>query len=515
MKTLGIIDIGTNSIRLAVEHMDSKHASNTLAFHKEVVRLGEGEFAHNKLTKPAMNRGILVLRNFVDIARRYDASEIVAVATAAVREAQNRAEFVKRVREECGVDIKVISGLEEARLIYLGVVNGVDLNSSRGLFIDIGGGTTELITGDCRDHTFLESVKLGAIRLSEIFLEGRTGKISKKRYTKMLDYVRGAVNHAAQQVRAQGFDVMFGSSGTIMNLGEITARRVESNLTTLRNYCMSYKDLKDTIDILCNLSVEDRRNVPGINPERADIIVSGAAILDAITEEVGAGCIRISDRALRDGVLIDHLFQEDRVREEYLTTSARQRSILQLARSCSYEENHAAKVTELAGSIYQQIGSLGLHQFDDTENELLRYTAIVHDVGTFISHGDHHKHSYYLIRNWNLLGFDDEEVEIIATAAMAHRKISPKKAANGKLSAAARKQVEVMSAVLRIADSLDRSHLGLVNEVICRMQPGQDRVVMEIHASEDCPLEMWAFENKKSLFEEVFGVDVSIKRIVV
>jgi len=501
-------------MREAVVRIDDNHDWHILSLDKEAIRLGEGEFAHNRITKPAMDRGMLLLSRFADIARRYDSSEIVAVATAAVREALNRAEFVARAKEEAGVDVRIVSGMEEARLIYLGVVSGIELGSQRALFIDIGGGTTEVIVGDGRDYVMLESLKLGAIRLADIFRADIVKPINKKRQGKMMDYARGVAIHAIKKVREVGFDTAYGSSGTIMNLAEITARRVEGGVTSIRNYFLKYEDLVQTISILCGMSLEERRNIPGINPERADIIVSGAVILDAILSGVKAPGIKISDRALREGLIIDTLFQEDKVKQKYLDSSARDRSIYQLGRICRFEENHALKVSELACSIYRQLGDLGLHSYGVAEEELLRHAAMAHDIGTFISYPDHHKHSYYLLRNWNLLGFDDEEVETIATVALCHRKLHPQKIRPQKLSAASCKLVEVLDSALRIADALDRSQMGLVRDVVCRVESGKKRLILEVHSSEDCPLELWALELKKRLFEQTFRVSLVAKPVI-
>lgn len=515
MKILGAIDIGTNSIRLAIVRIDrTSHDYQTIALHKEVVRLGEGEFAHSRITRPAMERGLLVLRKFVDIARNQGAEEIVVVATAALREAQNRSEFVERALAEAGVEVKVVSGMEEARLIYLGVAQGVDLGSDTGLFVDIGGGTTELIIGDTRDYSFLESLKFGAIRMVEMFPAGAKGTVSKRLYGRMIDYIHNDGANTFRKIRNQKFDIAYGSSGTIMNLAEITARRKEGGVNSIRNYTLKYSDLAETIQMLCGMSVEERRNVPGINPERADIIIGGAAVLDAVMTATGLDSIKISDRALRDGIIIDHLFQTEHVKEAYLSTTPRQRSVMQLCRACRFEEDHAKKVTELAVSIFSQLGDLGLHSYGFHEAELLSCASMAHDVGTFISHTDHHKHSYYILRNWSLLGFDDQEIEIIATTALCHRKLSPRKAVSLSTGVATRRLVEVLTSILRIADALDRSQLGHVQEVVCRFKASEKRMTMEIYANEDCPLEMWSLELKKALMEQVLDVDLSVKRIV-
>jgi exopolyphosphatase/guanosine-5'-triphosphate,3'-diphosphate pyrophosphatase len=510
VKVVAVIDIGTNSIRLGVHQINAGQEQTRLVAHKEVVRLGQGEFAHNRISRDAMDRGLSVVCNFADIARYYGADEIIAVATAAVREARNRREFVDRAKLDCGVDIRVVSGMEEARLIYLGVVSGVELGQSRALIVDIGGGTAELAIGDAMDYRYLESVKLGAIRLADMFLRGESGPISKKRYRVLLDYVRGAAGTVFRKVRDHGFDVAYGSSGTIMNLAEVTARRLGNDITSIRNYRLSYSDLAETISMLCGLSLAERRNVPGINPERADIIISGAAVLDTIMRDTGAESITVSDRALRDGVLVDFLFQEQSAKQEYLQTSPRLRSVLELCKSCQFDEAHALKTAELADSIFVQLRDLGLHAYGKAETELLHYACLAHDVGTFVSASDHHKHSYYIIRNWNLLGFSDEEIEILATTAMCHRKAGPRKT-SPRLGSAVLRRVEVMASVLRVADALDRTQLGVVQSVECEYEPSKSKLTLQVKASVDCPLEMGWLETKKQLFEEVLGVDVEAR----
>ncbi len=509
LRTIGAIDIGTNSIRLAVARLEPGVGFTVVAQQKEVVRLGEGEFVHNRITGPAMERGLVVLRRFVEMARGLGAEDVFAVATAAVREAGNRDEFVERASIECGIDVRVVSGVEEARLIYLGIVSGVDLGFQRALFVDIGGGTTELIIGDAKQYEMLESLKLGAVRVSERFHAGGSGPVDRKKYAKMREYVRGVANYATKKLKDQGFDLAYGSSGTIINLAEITARRIDPGVTTIRNYPLRYSDLQETVSVLSGLGLEARRNVPGINPERADIIVAGAAILDEIMSSFGADIIRISDRALRDGIMIDHQLQEDNALQEYHTTSPRERSILRLGRACTFEETHSFKVADLAKSLFKDTAEMGLHSYGPAEMELLEYAALAHDVGIFVSMSNHHRHSYYLIRNWQLLGFDDDEIEIIAAAALCHRRLSPKKVSLALLNANQRKLVGFLAAIVRVADALDRSQLGLVSDVVLRWKKPQSKLIIEVHAGQECPLEMWAFEVKKRLFESTFGVTLT------
>jgi exopolyphosphatase/guanosine-5'-triphosphate,3'-diphosphate pyrophosphatase len=265
--TLAALDIGTNSVRMSLVRLDEEHQTwDVLSQHKETVRLGQDEFAHNKLSDDAIERGVLVLKKFAEVARGRGAGEIVAIATAALREAENRAAFIERARAEADIEVQVVSGVEEARLIYLGVASGLELGSKKALFIDIGGGSTELILGTQTEHLLLESLKLGAIRLGGRFLTGVTGPVPSSLYDTMRQYVRAVAAHALRRVRAEGFDVVVASSGTAMNLAQAAARRGGQDLPTVNNYRLKTSDLASVAEALRKLSLDERRRFPGINP---------------------------------------------------------------------------------------------------------------------------------------------------------------------------------------------------------------------------------------------------------
>lgn len=515
LKTVSFIDLGTNSCRLNIVELtaDSRNYNEIIKL-KEVVRLGEGEFESKQLTQAAMDRTIKVLKMFAEISVKYNSDDTYAVATAAVREANNKDEFIERVNKETGINMKVISGNEEARLIYLGVSSNVNLESRTGLFVDIGGGTTELIVGDAKNHKYLESCKLGAIRVYDEFFAENDKPVSKKKYNYVLEHVMATSNHAARHIKSQGFDLLYGSSGTITTLGEITARRIGNYYNTFRNYEISYSDLKETINILSALSVEDRKLVPGINPERADIIIAGAAVLEGIMLNTGATSVNITDSALKEGLLIDYICSDLDKKQKYQQISNRERSILSICNSCKYEKKHADLIAKLSLNIFDQLETLGLHNYTEKERELLKYSALLHDVGVFISINDHHKHSYYLIRNWRLAGFDDEQIEIIASSALCHRKLTPQKAGL-KLSENAKRIVEVFSSIIRMAESLDRSQLGLIEDVKIKwLVPGKD-LKMIAYSNENPHIEIWSAIQRKSYFENTFNVSLKVEKEMV
>jgi exopolyphosphatase / guanosine-5'-triphosphate,3'-diphosphate pyrophosphatase len=511
MKILAAIDIGTNSIRLEVVRIEEDHSLTTISQQKETVRLGEGEFDTNRMSAAAIERGVLVCARFADVARGFGADEVVAFATSAVREAENQADFIERAQEEAGIEVRVISGPEEARLIYLGVSSGADLGERRALFIDIGGGSTELILGDAQNYFLLDSMKLGSIRLANRFLRGETGPISAEKFQKMKQYVRATAGHAARPFVRYGFDMVYGSAGTITNLADVTARRLDDAPTSLRNYSVKVSDLRDSVEMLCKLPLEERRKVPGLDPDRADIIIGGAAVLMEVLEGVQAERITISDRGLRHGILVDRLMREDEARATYETTPVRLRSTLQLARSCNYDEPHAEHVANLSVALFDEMRRLGYHPYGRAERELLRYAAIVHDIGCFLSHSNHQRHAYYLVRYSDLLGFTDAEIAVIANVAYYHRKSFPKKRHENlrSLTKQGRNLVSVLASFLRIAEGLDRSHLSLVKDVM-KTASNPRRLVLSLLSEGDCQLEQWGVEGSKDLFEATFKVPLEV-----
>lgn len=515
MKPFAVIDIGTNSIRLGVVQPEPDCTFSILSQQKEVVRLGEGEFIGNALTPAAIERGLLVLTKFVEVAAGFGAHEVTVLATSALREAANQADFVERAAEEAGVEVHVISGAEEARLIFLGVLSGVDLGPRRALVMDIGGGSTELAVGDVRGPQILESMKLGAIRLAGIFTEGETGPITPQLYRRMQEYVRGVSVHSVHRVREHGFDVMYGSSGTILNLAEMAARRRGESIQAGRPCYVRREELELQAQLLCAMTLEERRRAPGINAERADIIVPGAAVLLTLMRELGAEGLFTSERALREGIIVDRLARAAGAGASALTDSVRLRSVLQLARRCQFDEAHARVVARLAGSLFDQFAALQLHSFGAAERELLHYAALLHDVGGFISYTDHQRHGYYMVRHSPLLGFSTMEIQMLAAMVLHHRKALPKRKeeALADLNRRQREVVTVLSTLIRLCEAMDRGHLGGVGAVHASLAEGGSTLLLELEPAvsrdgappSDCQLELWGLENQRAAVREVFG----------
>jgi exopolyphosphatase/guanosine-5'-triphosphate,3'-diphosphate pyrophosphatase len=504
-RVVTFIDLGTNSIRVMVVRLFSNCTSNILSRQKEVIRLGEGEFGNALISEAAMDRAVTVCRRFGEMALSFGTEEFLAVATSATREARNQNILLSRLRHEAGLDVRVISGREEARLIYLGVVSGTHLEDRLALLVDVGGGSTEIALGTHAGYLYLESLKLGSIRLTNLFFpEGTEKSVSRKEYDRIRQHVKNEMVRPVQELRKYHVEITLGSSGTAQNLAEIAARTAQGAKNGPGTE-ITRPELARVANLLCSLPLDERRKVPGINPERADIIICGAAIIETLMDELELDTMQVTNRGLQDGLLVDYL---SRLEDFPLLgkLSVRERSVLQLGRSCGINEHHARTVARLALELFDSARDEGIHSLGEWERELLLYATFLHDIGSFISYNNHHAHSYYLIRNAELLGFDQKEVSVMAYITRFHRKKPPKKKVleTTELGKGTRATVKILSLFLRMAESLDRSHAGLVHHV---RFTGADtnEVRLEISAVEDCQLEIWGVENEVENFSRVFG----------
>jgi exopolyphosphatase / guanosine-5'-triphosphate,3'-diphosphate pyrophosphatase len=504
-RVVAFVDIGTNSVRLLVVRLNPNHSYTILTRQKQQVRLGEGEFEDDEIRPDAIERLVLVCKTFHDLARSFNAEEFVAVATSAMREATNQLGILHLLRQEAGFEVRVISGQEEARLIYLGVSSGTHLEDRMAFFIDIGGGSTEIAVGGERNYHYLHSFRLGAIRLSNLYLGSDVfGPVSKDQYRKIQNHVRDSVIRSITKLKKERIDCAIGSSGTIINLAEI-AQKTQPPHTQPSEQVLRYTDLRRVIDLLCNLPLEQRRKVPGINPERADIIIPGAIILETFMKDLSLDTIAITGRGLQDGLLTDYLSRMDAF-PLLGDLSPRQRSVLQLGRSCGINEAHARTVTSIVLELFDSARELHLHSCSDRERELLEYSSFLHDIGSFISYTNHHAHSYYIIRNSELLGFDQQEITFMAYLARFHRKKTPKKKDPEitELDSHEQEVLRVLTPFIRLAETLDRSHTALIQHVRFS-KVDKEAIHLEVVARGDCQLEIWGIEGEKKAFEKIFG----------
>jgi len=513
-QVVGFVDIGTNAARLLVVRINPNFSYTIISQEKEVVRLGEAEFKTNTLQVEAMERTIFVCGKFANLAKTYGAKEIIAVGTSAIREAQNREDFLQKLFLETELNVHVITGQEEARLIWLGVSSGIDIGEEKAIFLDLGGGSTEIAIGNQHECFYMNSLRLGAIRLTTKFIgEGWTGHIGYGVYKKIKNYACSKVHEVKPRVMEYGARLAWGSSGTVINLAEIACKLFKKNGNG-NELVLSRKNLKKVASILCALSLEERKKLPAINPDRADIIVAGAAIIEAVMEEFGLEEIKISRRELRDGLLVDYLSKFEGFRD-LQRAPMRNRSVLHLGRSCDFDEKHSETVACLALQLFDSARQIGLHHLGEEEKELLKHAATLHDIGDFLSFNDHHLHSHYIINNAGLLGFSREEIQIMANIARFHRKKLPsKKAMKGLgLEEKTKEAIVILSTFLRFAEKLDRSHCGLVKKAAF-IKNSKDRVLLIFYSDSDCSFEEWSIVQNRQAFFEAFGMQLDVRCIV-
>jgi exopolyphosphatase/guanosine-5'-triphosphate,3'-diphosphate pyrophosphatase len=490
---------------LLLVRFNPNQSYTTLSELKEPVRLGGDEFMSYSLQPKAMDRAVLVCSRFAAMARKNGASDIVAVATSATREAENQKEFLQRLRDEAALEVRVISGREEARLIYLGVSRGVHLDGKTGLFLDIGGGSTEVSVGDSRDFKYLDSLKLGAIRLTQMFqLDEPTRPIPKSHYALVCNYVRNAAVRAIEQLKQNPFDVAIGTAGTIRNLAGIASLRAGRAVSD-DEPTITPAELSDVVGLLRATPLSERKKVQGLNSERADVILAGAAILEVLMDELEIKQLATSRLGLRDGLLANYLIRSRKHSDPVYELSARRRSVLLLGRRCNFDERHAQAVARLALELFDSAKQLGLHDFGDSERELLEYAAILHDIGVFLSFVNHQAHTYYLIRNADLVGFDEMEIATIAALARYHRKGRPRPEHPefAELDKKGQAIVSRLFVLLRLAERLERSHHGVIQRARFR-RAGANGIRLAVRAEGDCSLELMAVEKDQKAFAKAF-----------
>lgn len=512
MKRLGVIDIGTNSIHMILAEVGKNFSYKIVDRMKEMARLGDGTFASHRLSQEAMDRGLAVLKRFSLLANNKGFDTILPVATSAVREARNGGDFLKLVRKELGLRVRVITGEEEARLIYFGVRHSMDLSDSSAMIVDIGGGSVELMACTPKRLKFVRSLKLGAIRLKDQYL--KADPPDKKMMQRMEQVVKQTLKKSLLKKKTSSLESLVATSGMAGNLAEIIyLARTGRALSQIDMASIDLKEIKEVEQLLCIKDMEGRLKIPGLDPRRVDTLYPGVIVLRVLMECLGVKQVRISDKALREGVIYDFIQQhQEGLKAEQEIPNVRRRQILLLARRYQYPKVHSHHTAKLALSLFDQTQSI--HGMGEAEREWLEYAAFLHDIGHHIQENQHHKHTYYLITHADLPGFSSDEIAILANVARYHRRGLPKVAHRGfkLLNSPQRKTVLGLSAILRIADGLDRSHFSVVKAV--KVELGKPLRLQAVFRY-DPELELWTTERRKKLFEKIFHCQVELSAVAV
>lgn len=506
---LAAIDIGTNSLHVIIVTVRPDLSFEVIDREKEMVRLGAGGLDGRALTAEAMHSALQVLSKFKRLADSHRVDEIIAVATSATREAENGGEFLRTIVEQTGIRAQVISGTEEARLIHRAAVYGTGVPGETAVVVDIGGGSVEITRGAGHAVEVGRSFKLGVIRLTERFV--KTDPLSSRDARKLVKHVDAETGKFLDQIAREGFDRLIGTSGTILSLGAVVlAERGYPAGAPLRNRRISAKQIHRATKLLVLRNLQERLRVPGLEPRRADIAVAGALLLDAIVRRLRAADITLCDLSLREGLILDYIARHRKeIAQADRFPDVRRRSVFELAERCKYWPEHAQQVSRLAIALFDQ--TRAIHGLSDREREWLEYAALLHDVGVHISYEGHHKHSYYLIKNGDLRGFEPDEIETMALVARYHRQATPKRRHEGygAFGRRRRQAIRTLSAILRLAEGLDRSH----SQPIAGLQlhdRGED-AMLQVRTGGDAELELWAATRHAAAFERLIGKPLRIE----
>lgn len=485
---LAAIDVGTNAVRLELARPQPDGSLETLHTERDPVRPGEGVWKTGVIPRDVANRLLSTLRRYGALCRRHRA-RVRCVATSAVREAKNRDDVVRRARDEAGLLLEVVSGKEEARLICLGVLHGKP-SSTRSLVVDIGGGSTEVASAMGEQPTNLWSIAIGAVRMTEVF--GATGAVRSSGSNKQLELMRAFAAEAISE-RLPGKNVLqlksaLGSSGTINAIVQFAAAEGTAHVTA--------HQLSEAVDELVEMGPEGRRQ--RFDSRRADIIVAGAVILEAIAHHLGLKAITAVDRGLRDGLLVDLMRRRAAEYDHSVAEAA-----AHMGARFYYDEKHARQVTRLALALFDDLAAL--HRLPAAARPLLEVAALLHDIGNAVNYQRHHKHTYYLIQNADLAGLADRERELVALIARFHRRSAPDTShfLFEGLTRTEQQLVRKCATLLRIADSLDRSHHQPVRTL--RASASGRAVTVRLGSRSPLDLELWDLQHEERLFRQVFG----------
>jgi exopolyphosphatase/guanosine-5'-triphosphate,3'-diphosphate pyrophosphatase len=515
------IDIGTNSIHLLVAAVDTElRTFSVILTEKSTTRLGERDPETGDLSPDAIERAFTTLRHCRELAASHgvDPGDVVTAATSAVREAPNGRDFLQSIQEQLGLEVDLVSGPEEARLIYLGVLSGMAFGDQPHLILDIGGGSTELVLADGRDARVLTSTRVGAVRLQRDFV--REEPLPAKRVEFLRAFIQGSLEPAVLQVRQQlqagERPVMVATSGTAMAIAALAAADDPRPPLRMQGYRVSRQRLDQLVERLLGLTPAQRRALPALNERRAEIIVPGALILQTAMEMLGAAELVICERALREGLIVDWMLRNDLIVDRFaFQSSIRQRTVLHLAQRYKVDVPRAERVAAYAQSLYSQSQGL-LHSDDGSGRQLLWAAAMLHSCGQHINTGAYHKHSWYLIRHGELLGYSDSEHLMVAAIARYHRRSLPKKRHESWQLIEGRDQrrtVAAMALLLRLAVALDRRPEPVLAGLQLR-RDGDNHCSIRLepmHAGQDLSLERWSLAACQAAVEEAVGVRLSVE----
>jgi len=503
---LAVADLGSNTFRLVVftAHDAWWKRTDEVA---ESVRIGEGIAKTHELGEPGMARAQATMEVFAHFcaASGLGRGEIDAVATSAIRDADNAPAFLERSQRASGLGVRVLTREEEARYGYLAAINSTTL--SDGVVLDLGGGSMQLVRVNSRHAAELGSWRMGAVRMTERFLPG-DGPAKPKQIATLREHVARKLDDELGWLRGSGRRLV-GIGGTVRNLGAAAQRANGIPEFGVQGFVLTRKMLDDLVEHLAKLSPAERGKVPGLKPSRGDIILGGALVIQAVVELGRFDGIEVTEAGLREGVFFERRLAPS---DPPLFEDVRRASVLNLAAQYDMHPNanpHVRHVVRIALGLFDELAEAGLHPGDPLERELLWAACVLHDIGMTVDYDDHHKHSRYLVLNAGLPGFSPREVALIGQAVRYHRKGMPSLGPFAPLAVGGDEaRLDRMSTLLRLTEALERSRDQLVREAHIATSDG--KVQLELVADGDDRVSRWAAGREVELFQRAFDRELAI-----
>ena len=501
------MDVGSNAMRIAIAEFKSPTRYKILSRERVPVRLGESVFQTSRIDPETLESAIEAFRGFRDLMKKHDVVLRRAVATSATREAKNRSTFMDRVHEETGIDLEMIAGTEEARLVALGVRAKVKLTGTT-VILDVGGGSSELALLQKGEILLVESHNLGTVRLLEQIGEGHERKGGSLRIFR--ETVRASRFPLLESLRGQRVARLVGSGGNIEALASLNGSASSKDDSIRKPLALPLARLKSTMESMARLTPEERVKKHNLRPDRADVIVPAGAIFEYVAARTRVRQILVPFVGLVDGVLLDLARQAGTSGKKELESSQTLNAARALVRKYDSDPKHSRHVTELALSLFDQLKSV--HEMGKRDRLLLEIAGLLHEVGNFISPNGHHRHAYYIISETPILGLSEEELHVVACVARYHRKAPPDLSHEGyaELNEKAKDRVRGLAAILRLADALDHDHRQRILNVVAKARDSE--LVLKARTRGDVTLDEWSVGEKGGdLFKNEFHLKPVLK----
>jgi len=479
-----------------------------LASERVVTRLGESVFRNGVIDPEALDLTCAVLARMAQQYQKLEVGGVRAVATSAVRDARNQAQFIQRASAAVGVPVEVISGREESRLIHLGVQARWPQGDRKLLIVDIGGGSAELIASEHGQMREALSKPLGAVRLREIFLENDPPL--PRELLRMQEFIDEKLAGIGRRFGVGHWDRAIATSATASAVVCAVNRIPRTKRDQADRMRASSHEVRRLYKNLSTLDLAGRRKVTGIGPRRAEIIVPGIGVLLRVLEDMGLHGMYYSAAGVRDGIIAD-LHARGVGRELAQLSREQRKEVEQMSRRYGVIPQHARKVAALAHILFTDLHPL--HQLQPQFGKLLEAACYLLDAGHYVASSNHHKHSYYLVSNSDMPGFNNRERDLIANLCRYHRKSMPAAAHSNwqALNAEDKRVLLLLIPLLRLADNLDARRESRVESLSCHLKDGQ--VELQLGSKTDISLEQWAAERAGDAFFQVYEVPIVTQKV--